>query len=53
MIQKILCLLGCHDWVYTDTKVQLGTERVCRGCGQKELFTHELTSSICFWLRIR
>lgn len=52
-MQRILCWLGLHDWVYNDSEIRLGTERVCRCCDRKELFTHAVGSSDYVWYRIR
>lgn len=36
MISKIKCLLGLHDWLYNDCRIEIGTIRQCKSCQREE-----------------
>ena len=52
-MRNILCFLGLHDWLYNTVDIEIGTERVCRRCDQKEVVTRHRVTGYVFWYRLR
>jgi len=52
-MKKLLCWLGYHYWVYNSLDIEVGTERECEWCGQKEVYTREIFTGKYIWYRIR